>query len=189
MFRDLIPALADRYHVIAPDYPGFGLSSAPDHKKFAYTFAHYADLMDDLLRQIGVKRYAMYSFDYGAPVSYRLALKHPERVSGLIVQNGNAYDDGLQAFWDPMKVYWADGSDKHRDAVAVIVGPEAVKLQYTYGVKDLSRLDPDNWGHDQPLLDRPGNKDVQLDLFTTTGPTFHSIRNFKLISASTSRQH
>jgi pimeloyl-ACP methyl ester carboxylesterase len=165
MFRDLIPALADRYHVIAPDYPGFGLSSAPDHRKFAYTFAHYADLMDELLGKLGVKRYAMYSFDYGAPVSYRLALKHPERVSGLIVQNGNAYDDGLQAFWDPMKVYWADGSDKHREAVAVIVGPEAVKLQYTYGVKDLSRLDPDNWGHDQPLLDRPGNKDVQLDLF------------------------
>jgi pimeloyl-ACP methyl ester carboxylesterase len=165
MFRSLIPALADKYHVIAPDYPGFGLSSAPDHKKFAYTFANYTELVDKFLRQLGVKRYAMYSFDYGAPVSYRLALKHPDRVTALIVQNGNAYEEGLQSFWDPMKSYWKDGSKAHRDAVSVIVGPEAVKLQYTYGVKDISRLDPDNWGHDQPLLDRPGNKDIQLDLF------------------------
>ncbi len=164
-FRRLIPALADRYHVIAPDYPGFGESDAPDHTKFSYTFAHYADLMDELMGQLGITRYALYSFDYGAPVSFRLALKHPERVSALIVQNGNAYDEGLQTFWDPMKVYWADGSSAHRQSVAFIVGPEAVKSQYTFGVNDVSRLDPDTWGRDQSLLDRPGNKDIQLDLF------------------------
>src|SRR3954447_8726094 len=103
MFRNLIPALADRYHVIAPDYPGFGESASPDHKTFAYTFGHFADLMDGLVGQLGADRYAMYAFDYGAPVGYRLALKHPERVSALIVQNGNAYEEGLKAFWDPIK--------------------------------------------------------------------------------------
>jgi pimeloyl-ACP methyl ester carboxylesterase len=108
MFRNLIPALADRYHVIAPDYPGFGQSAMPDHTQFAYTFGHYADLVDGLMQQLAVQRYAMYVMDYGAPVGYRLALKHPERVSALIVQNGNAYDEGLEAFWDPIKLYWAD---------------------------------------------------------------------------------
>src|SRR6267154_6193245 len=103
MFRNLISALDDRYRVIAPDYPGFGESAMPDHAKFAYTFAHYADLMDGLLDQLGAKRYAMYVMDYGAPVGYRLALKHPERISALIVQNGNAYDEGLKEFWDPIK--------------------------------------------------------------------------------------
>jgi pimeloyl-ACP methyl ester carboxylesterase len=106
---------------------------------------------------------------------------HPERVSALIVQNGNAYDEGLQAFWDPMKAYWADGSDAHRQAVGVIVSPEAVKAQYTYGVEDQSRLDPDNWGHDQPLLDRPGNKDIQLDLFydyRTNVPLYPKFQTF-----------
>ena len=114
MFRNLIPALADRYHVIAPDYPGYGQSGMPDRTKFAYTFDHFADLVDGLLDQLGVKRYAMYVMDYGAPVGWRLALKHPERVTGLIVQNGNAYEEGLKEFWDPIKAYWADDSDAHR---------------------------------------------------------------------------
>ena len=169
MFRRLIPALADRYHVIAPDYPGFGESAAPDHAAFAYTFAHYADLMDDLMQRLGANRYAMYLMDYGAPVGYRLALKHPERVSALIVQNGNAYDEGLKAFWDPIKAYWADGSDVHRQAIGVLVAPQTTKFQYVDGVSDVSRIDPDNWGHDQPLLDRPGNRDIQLDLFHDYG--------------------
>jgi pimeloyl-ACP methyl ester carboxylesterase len=107
MFRNLIPALADRYHVIAPDYPGFGESAAPDHKTFAYTFGHYADIVDGLLTQLGVKDYAVYLMDYGAPVGYRLALKHPDRVTALIIQNGNAYEEGLKAFWNPIKAYWA----------------------------------------------------------------------------------
>jgi len=169
MFRRLIPALADRYHVIAPDYPGFGESAEPDHTTFKYSFAHYADLMDGLLTQMGVSRYAMYVMDYGAPVGFRLALKHPERVSALIIQNGNAYEEGLKAFWDPIKAYWADGSDAHRQAIGVLVAPETTKFQYTDGMSDVARIDPDNWRHDQPLLDRPGNKDIQLDLFLDYG--------------------
>jgi pimeloyl-ACP methyl ester carboxylesterase len=169
MFRNLIPTLADRYHVIAPDYPGFGESAAPDHTTFAYTFAHYADLVDGLLGQLGAQRYAMYLMDYGAPVGYRLALKHPERVTALIVQNGNAYEEGLKAFWDPIKAYWADGSAAHREALSVLVAPATTKFQYVDGVADVTRIDPDNWGHDQALLDRPGNKDIQLDLFHDYG--------------------
>ena len=169
MFRNLIPLLADRYHVIAPDYPGFGQSDAADHTQFTYSFGHYADLVDGLLQQLKVQRYAMYVMDYGAPVGYRLALKHPERVSALIVQNGNAYSEGLKAFWDPIKVYWADGSPAHREALNFLVAPETTKFQYTDGVQDLSRIDPDNWAHDQVLLDRPGNRDIQLDLFHDYG--------------------
>ena len=169
MFRNLIPLLADRYHVIAPDYPGFGESDAPDHTKFAYTFGHYADMVDTLVTQLGARKYTMYVMDYGAPVGYRLALKHPERVTGLIVQNGNAYQEGLTDFWNPIKAYWADGSAAHREALSVLVAPQTTKFQYVDGVKDVSRIDPDNWSHDQALLDRPGNKDIQLDLFHDYG--------------------
>jgi pimeloyl-ACP methyl ester carboxylesterase len=169
MFRNLIPLLADRYHVIAPDYPGYGQSSMPDHTKFAYTFANYANMMESLLDRLGAKRYAMYLMDYGAPVGFRLALKHPERVSGLIVQNGNAYDEGLGAFWDPIKSYWADSSPEHRAALKVLMDPATTKFQYTDGMGDISRIDPDNWLHDQVLLDRPGNLDIQLDLFHDYG--------------------
>jgi len=169
MFRNLIPLLDDRYHVIAPDYPGFGQSDAPDHTQFTYSFGHYADIVDTLMGQLGAKRYAMYLMDYGAPVGYRLALKHPERVSALIVQNGNAYEEGLKAFWDPIKAYWADDSAAHRDALAGLVKLDTTKFQYTDGVSDVTRIDPDNWVHDQALLDRPGNKDIQLDLFHDYG--------------------
>jgi pimeloyl-ACP methyl ester carboxylesterase len=165
MFRNLIPLLADRYRVIAPDYPGFGQSDMPDRAGFAYTFDRYAELVDGLLRQLGARRYAMYVMDYGAPVGWRLALAHPERVTGLIVQNGNAYDEGLRAFWDPIKAYWADGSAAHRDALKVLVAPATTKFQYTDGVRDVSRIVPDNWVHDQALLDRPGNVEIQMDLF------------------------
>ncbi|AIQ91407.1 alpha/beta fold hydrolase [Methylobacterium oryzae] len=169
MFRNLIPLLADRYRVIAPDYPGFGGSDAPDHRTFAYTFAHYADIVDGLLSRLGVDRYAMYVMDYGAPVGYRLALKHPERVSALIVQNGNAYEEGLKAFWDPIKAYWREDTPERREALAFLVAPETTKFQYVDGVADVTRIDPDNWLHDQVLLDRPGNKDIQLDLFRDYG--------------------
>jgi pimeloyl-ACP methyl ester carboxylesterase len=169
MFRNLIPLLADRYHVIAPDYPGFGQSAAPDHTQFTYSFGHYADLIDGLLEQLTVQHYAMYVMDYGAPVGYRLALKHPERVSALIIQNGNAYSEGLKEFWNPIKAYWADGSTANREALNFLVVPETTKFQYTDGVRDLSRIDPDNWLHDQVLLDRPGNRDIQLDLFHDYG--------------------
>jgi len=169
MFRNLIPTLADRYRVIAPDYPGFGQSDAPDHTKFAYTFGHYADIVDSLMGQLGAKNYVMYVMDYGAPVGYRLALKHPERVTGLIIQNGNAYVEGLTDFWNPIKAYWADGSAKNREALAGLVTLDTTKFQYTDGVKDLSRISPDNWVIDQAGLDRPGNEDIQLDLFRDYG--------------------
>jgi pimeloyl-ACP methyl ester carboxylesterase len=165
MFRNLIPALADRYRVIAPDYPGYGQSDMPDRAKFAYTFDRFAELVDGLLDQVGVSRYAMYVMDYGAPVGWRLALKHPERITGLIVQNGNAYDEGLKEFWDPIKAYWSDHSEAHRKALYGLVSPETTKFQYTDGVADVSRIAPDNWVHDQALLDRPGNADIQMDIF------------------------
>jgi pimeloyl-ACP methyl ester carboxylesterase len=181
MFRRLIPALADRYHVIAPDYPGFGESAAPDHTAFAYTFAHYSDIMDGLMSQMGATRYALYLFDYGAPVGYRMALKHPERVSAMIVQNGNAYDEGLKTFWDPIKVYWGDHADANREAIGYLVTLKTTKFQYLDGVSDPSRVDPDNWGHDQPLLERPGNRDIQLDLFEDYGsnvPLYPAFQKF-----------
>jgi pimeloyl-ACP methyl ester carboxylesterase len=165
MFRNLIPVLADRYHVVAPDYPGYGQSDMPDRATFAYTFDHYAALIDELLDRLHVTRYAMYVMDYGAPVGWRLALKHPDRITGLIVQNGNAYEEGLKEFWDPIKAYWGDHSDAHRKALEGLLTLETTKFQYTDGVSDVSRIAPDNWVHDQALLDRPGNADVQLDMF------------------------
>lgn len=169
MFRNLIPLLADRYHVIAPDYPGFGNSAAPDHRTFKYSFAHYADLVDELISQKGVQKFAMYVMDYGAPVGYRIALKHPERISALIVQNGNAYDEGLGLFWDPIKAYWKSDTPAHRKALEGLMTLKTTKFQYTDGMSDLARIDPDNWLHDQTLLDRPGNLDIQLDLFKDYG--------------------
>jgi pimeloyl-ACP methyl ester carboxylesterase len=165
MFRDLIPALADRYHVIAPDYPGFGQSGTPDRAAFPYSFAHFAEIVDDLLASLGAQHYALYVQDYGAPVGFRLALRHPERVTALIVQNGNAYAEGLQAFWNPIKAYWADGSPAHREAMRAALTPAATKGQYVDGVADPTRVAPDAWTHDQALLDRPGTDEVMLDLF------------------------
>lgn len=165
MFRNLIPQLADRYRVIAPDYPGYGQSASPDRATFAYTFDNFARLVDKLLEQLGVDKFAMYVMDYGAPVGWRLALKDPGRITGLIVQNGNAYDEGLKEFWDPIKAYWNAGSDETRQALAKLLTIETTKFQYTDGVSDVSRVSPDNWVHDQALLDRHGNADIQLDMF------------------------
>ncbi len=165
MFRNLIPALADQYHVIAPDYPGFGNSAAPDHTQFAYTFAKYTDIVDELVEKLGVKRYALYVMDYGGPVGFRLAVKHPERVTAFIVQNGNAYDEGIGTFWDPIKAYWQTGAPKEREAIRWLMGMKATRWQYTNGVNDPSLISPDAWTVDQALLDRPGNNDIQLDLF------------------------
>ena len=169
MFRKLIPALADRYHVIAPDYPGFGLSAMPERQAFAYGFARFAELTDGLLGQLDATRYALYVMDYGAPVGFRLALRHPERVTALVVQNGNAYEDGLREFWEPIKAYWADGSAPHREALRAGTTLEATRSQYLGGVSDASSIDPDAWLHDQALLDRPGNVEIQLDLFKDYG--------------------
>jgi pimeloyl-ACP methyl ester carboxylesterase len=165
MFRDLIPALASEYRVIAPDYPGFGQSGAPDRARFSYSFARYAELVDSLLTTLRADRYALYVQDYGAPVGYRLALHHPERVTALIIQNGNAYDEGLQEFWDPLRAYWADDSKPRRDALRAGLTLAATRAQYLDGVRDPSRVAPDSWVHDQALLDRPGIDEIMLDLF------------------------
>jgi pimeloyl-ACP methyl ester carboxylesterase len=169
MFRKLIPALADRYRVIAPDYPGFGQSAMPDRTEFAYSFAKFAELTDGLLAQLGATHYALYVNDYGAPVGYRLALRHPERVTALVVQNGNAYDDGLRDFWKPIKAYWAEGTPERRNALRAGTTLEATRFQYLDGVRDPSRIAPESWLVDQALLDRPGNVEIQLDLFKDYG--------------------
>jgi len=165
MFRNLIPALADRYHVIAPDYPGFGHSDMPDRAKFEYSFAHFAAITDTLLTRLNVHRYALYVMDYGAPVGYRLAIKHPERVTALVIQNGNAYEEGLKEFWKPIKAYWASGQPAQRNALREATTLAATRSQYLGGVADPSRVDPSAWVLDQALLDRPGNVEIQLDLF------------------------
>lgn len=165
MFRDLIPALAERYRVIAPDYPGFGNSGTPDRDRFAYTFENYAKIVEKLIEKLGLDRYALYVMDYGAPVGYRLATARPERVSAIIVQNGNAYDEGLQQFWDPIKAYWKSGSKEDREAIRWLTSLKATKWQYTHGVPDATVVSPDAWTIDQAFLDRPGNQEIQLDLF------------------------
>lgn len=165
MFRNMIPALADRFHLIAPDYPGFGYSSMPSLDKFQYTFDHLADIVDKFVTQIGLQRYSLYVMDYGAPIGFRLAVKHPEKIEALIIQNGNAYEEGLGEFWEPLRTYWSDPSEKNKNALKKFLTIEATKWQYTHGVKDESAISPDNWIHDQLLLDRPGNNEIQLQLF------------------------
>lgn len=162
MFRNLIPALADRYRVIAPDLPGFGLSDMPSPAAFPYGFAGFADIVDQLLVQLGAERYALYVMDYGAPVGFRLALQHPERVAALVIQNGNAYEDGMGDFWATTRALWADNSEANRDAMRPFLQLDATRFQYVAGVKDESRIDPAAWIHDQFFLDRPGNDAIQL---------------------------
>lgn len=170
MFRNLIPALADRYHVIAPDYPGFGQSDSPDRATFAYTFDHLAQIVDTFTQQVGLSKFAIYVQDYGAPIGYRIASAHPERITGLIVQNGNAYVEGLpDDFWKPIKDYWADRTPENRAALEKVLTLDATKWQYTVGVRDVKHISPDAWTVDQAGLDRPGNKDIQLDLFLDYG--------------------
>lgn len=164
MFRTLIPHLADRFHVIAPDLPGYGRTGAPDHTRFAYTFDNAARHVGELLSTLGITRYAVYVFDYGAPTAWRLALADPDAITALIVQNGNAYDEGLDnEFWVPVKRYWADPSPANREALRTLLTLEATTLQYTDGMAHLDRISPENWIVDQALLDRPGNDEIQLD--------------------------
>jgi len=165
MFRNLIPALADKFHLIAPDYPGFGNSSMPTVDEFQYTFDHLAEIVDKFIERIGLEKYSIYLMDYGAPIGFRLAVKHPERMEALIVQNGNAYDEGLREFWDPLKAYWSEPNEKNKDALKKFLTVEATRWQYTHGVKNENAISPDNWLLDQLLLDRPGNKEIQLQLF------------------------
>lgn len=169
MFRNLMPQLAGRYHVVAPDYPGYGNSSAPPVDKFDYTFDNLANVVDKFAQALKLERYSLYVMDYGAPVGYRLAVKHPERVQALIVQNGNAYEEGLREFWKPFRAYWKDRSEQNAEAMRKLLTLDATKWQYTNGVRDASVISPDAWTTDQYMLDRPGNQEIQLALFYSYG--------------------
>jgi pimeloyl-ACP methyl ester carboxylesterase len=171
MFRNLIPQLGDQYRVIAPDYPGYGHSSMPPRDRFAYTFDNMATVIDRFIEAVGMTKYALYVQDYGAPVGYRLAAKHPDRVTAIVVQNGNAYDEGLDnPFWEPIKAYWNDPTSREkRDALRGLLTYDATRWQYTHGVQYPELVSPDGAAHDQFLLDRPGNAEVQLDLLLSYG--------------------
>lgn len=165
MYRDLIPKLAGQYRVIAPDLPGFGESATPSREAYDYTFANAARLMTGLLDSLGVDRYSVYLMDYGAPVGFRMFEAQPQRVRAFIIQNGNAYDEGLREFWVPIKAYWNEPTQANRDALRGLLTLQATKWQYTHGVRDEQAISPDTWNHVQPKLDRPGNDEVQLDYF------------------------
>ena len=171
MFRNLIPLLADEYHVVAPDYPGYGHSSMPSRDQFPYTFDNLAKVIDEFTEKVGLSKYALYVQDYGAPVGYRLAAKHPERVTAIVVQNGNAYDEGLDnPFWEPIKAYWREPTSREkRDALRNLLTYDATRWQCIHGVKNPELVSPDGPAHDQFLLDRPGNDEIQLDLFLSYG--------------------
>jgi pimeloyl-ACP methyl ester carboxylesterase len=162
MFRDLIPQLADRFHIVAPDLPGFGNSDMPDKGN---TFARIAETIDRFTETVGFDRYAVYVFDYGAPTGFRLAVKHPERITAIISQNGNAYEEGLSDGWNPIRAYWQDPSQANREAIRAFLKPETTVWQYTHGVSDPTSVSPDGYTLDNFYLARPGVADVQLDLF------------------------
>jgi pimeloyl-ACP methyl ester carboxylesterase len=165
MFRNLIPLLSDRFHIIAPDLPGFGQSDMPERGKFNYTFDTIAGVVDRFTEVVGLDRFAIYAFDYGAPTGFRLAKKHPERITAIISQNGNAYEEGLSDGWNPVRAYWTDGSQANRDALRAFLAPETTYWQYTHGVSDTTALSPDGYSLDNFYLARPGAHEVQLDLF------------------------
>ena len=204
MFRDLIPELAENYHVVAPDYPGYGFSSMPNVSEFDYSFDNTARLMTEFIDEIGVDRFSVYLMDYGAPVGFRIASSQPERIESLIIQNGNAYDEGIDNnFWEPIKAYWADrksvnmGLDNafwknvkaaykqpnmsNDAALRFLTTLGATKWQYTNGVENVEAVSPDTWGHVQPLLDREGNQDIQLQMFYSYGsnpPLYPAWQNY-----------
>jgi pimeloyl-ACP methyl ester carboxylesterase len=164
MFRDLIPLLADRFHIAAPDLPGFGQSDMPAHDKFAYSFDHIADVIDRFTEIVGFDRYAVYVFDYGAPTGFRLAVKHPERITAIISQNGNAYEEGLSDGWQEIRAYWRQPTQANRDTLRRFLSPETTFWQYTHGVGDVTAVSPDGYSLDDFYMARPGAHEVQLDL-------------------------
>jgi len=164
MFRDLIPRLADSFHIIAPDLPGFGQSEMKARDSYAYTFENIADVIDRFTAIVGFDRFAVYVFDYGAPTGFRLAMRHPERISAIISQNGNAYEEGLSEGWKPIRQYWQDPSAKNRDVLRAFLAPDTTRWQYTHGVADETMVSPDGYSLDNFYLARPGAHEVQLDL-------------------------
>ena len=165
MFRDLIPLLADRFHIVAPDLPGFGQSDMPARSNFTYTFDHIAGVIDRFTEVIGLKRFAIYVFDYGAPTGFRIAAKHPDRITAIISQNGNAYEEGLSEGWNPIRAYWQEPSQANREALRAFLAPETTRWQYTHGVADETTVSPDGLSLDNFYLARPGADEIQLDLF------------------------
>jgi pimeloyl-ACP methyl ester carboxylesterase len=166
MFRNLIPALADRYHVVAPDLPGFGFTNVPASTRYTYSFANLAETIGKFTEALKLERYAIYVFDYGAPVGYRLALRNPERITAIISQNGNAYEEGLSPEgWQPVRTYWQNPTPENRNALRAFFKPEATKWQYTHGTPDAALVAPEAYTLDQLRLDSPGNAEIQLDLF------------------------
>jgi pimeloyl-ACP methyl ester carboxylesterase len=165
MFRDLIPQLADRFHVVAPDLPGFGQSAMPDRSTFSYTFDNIAKVIDRFTEVIGLRHFAIYVFDYGAPTGFRLAMWHPERITAIVSQNGNAYVEGLSDGWNPIRAYWQDPSPANRNALRAFLSPETTRWQYIHGVAEPSLVSPDGYSLDNFYLARPGADEVQLDLF------------------------
>ncbi len=165
MFRNLLPALADKYRVIAPDYPGYGNSSMPSPTEFEYSFDNLARVVDKFTEAVGAKKFTMYVQDYGAPIGFRIASAHPERITGLVIQNGNAYEEGLRDFWVPLKAYWKEQSAENKAALTPFFELAATKWQWSHGVKDPTTISPDTWTLDQAGLDRAGNKEIQLALF------------------------
>ena len=165
MFRDLIPQLADRFHMVAPDLPGFGQSDMPSREKFNYTFDNIARVIERFTEVIKYDRFAVYVFDYGAPTGFRLAVRHPERITAIITQNGNAYEEGLSDGWTPTRAYWEDPSQANRNALRAFLTPETTRWQYTHGVTDPATVSPDGQNLDNFYLARPGPDEAQLDLF------------------------
>lgn len=165
MFRDLIPELAPRFHVMAPDYPGFGMSDQPGREHFTYSFHNIARVIDRFTEVLGLERFALYVFDYGAPIGFRIAVRHPERITAIVTQNGNAYEEGLSdAGFAMTRAYWGDPSEANRNALRDFLTPEATFFQYTQGVADPARVSPDGYNLDAFFLARPGNHEIQLDL-------------------------
>ena len=165
MFRDLIPLLADRFHMVAPDLPGFGQSDMPARSSFKYTFDNIANVVDRFTEVIEFDRFAVYVFDYGAPTGFRLAVKHPERITAMISQNGNAYEEGLSEGWSPIRAYWRESTEANRQALRNFLAPQTTVWQYTHGVSDATAVSPDGYSLDNFYLARPGADEVQLDLF------------------------
>jgi len=165
MFRNLIRDLSDEYHLLAPDYPGFGRSEQPPMSEFDYSFENLSKVMEEFLEVLQIDRYSLYLMDYGAPIGFRIASKNPEKVQALIIQNGNAYDEGLREFWDPIKKYWNDNSVENGKALEGFHSPQGLKWQYTHGVQDTLKISPDNWQIDLRHLTRPENNKIQLALF------------------------
>lgn len=181
MFRNLIPALSDKFHLVAPDMIGYGRSSMPTVDEFEYTFEHQTDIIEKLTEELGLKRYSMYVMDYGAPVGFRLFLRHPNRVESFIVQNGNAYEEGLLKFWNDIKAWWKDKTDENEKKLHYLVAADTTKWQYTNGTRNPDSIDPENWITDQAGMDRPGNVAIQLAMmydYKTNPPLYPKFQEF-----------